>query len=275
MSIPMGGGTYQTAPQVDLGWIGRGWDLFKANAGTWVGAFFLYLVVAAAIAVPLAFLTGYSHNFTDAFNAARAGVPAPQPASPLAGFGGNMAFSLLFGAVNSILLGGLYRMGLRQAQGEAVSITDVFSALDMAGPLVVVNILTQLLVGVGSLLCVIPGLIVAGLLMFAPLLVLDRRLPPVQAMSESFALLKSQWLMAAVFYLVAALLDAVGAIVLGIGMLITYPVFLLSVVVGYLTFTQTEQPLPGYGQPQEGVWPPPPSTGQTPPGSVWPPPPSA
>lgn len=273
MSTTYGGGEYQPAPQISFDWISQAWALFRAQMGAWIGALLLYFVVMLVIGIPLAFVTGYAGQVRTIFETTRGAFPTPA-ASPFANIGSSLLFSLLFNLVNYVMLAGLYRMAVRTARGETVAATDVFSGLDKAVPMIVVGLLSGIAAGIATYLCILPGFIVGGLLMFAPLLVVDRGLPPLQAMSESVGLLKKQWLMAAVFYFVIALVAGLGFIVLGVGVLFTFPLLFLSVALGYLTFTQQIPPGAGqgFGEAQPGVWPPPPSI--TPP-SAWPPPPGS
>jgi hypothetical protein len=238
----------------------------SSNNLAWIGAVLLFLLVGLVIDVPLAFVTGYARQLMDIVGAFQGHAPPP-PENPLANYGKNLLFGIGSTVVNSILMGGLYRMAVRQGRGETINATYVFSALDRSPALIVLTLITQFLTVIGTYICILPGFIVAGLLMFAPLFVVDRRLGPIQAISESFNLLKSQWLMAAGFYFVAALLGGVGALLCGVGLVATYPIWFGSVALGYLAFTQPtqEQPFPGYGAPQPGVWPPPPGSPSPPP----------
>lgn len=269
MSTAYGGGAYSPPPQINFNWISEAWELFRAQMGAWIVALLLYFVVLLAIGTPLAFVTGYAGELRDIMGG-RGGVS--HPGLGMAYIGSNLLFGLLLQAVNVLMLGGLYRMAIRQVRGETIAATDIFSALDMAVPLLITGILTQIIVTIGTYLCLLPGLAAMGLLMFAPLLVIDRKLGPIPAMSESFALLKSQWLMATLFYIVVVLIAELGLLALGVGILFTMPLMFISVALGYLTFTGQRPGLtPDYGTAQPGVWPPPPSA--SPPPENWPPPP--
>lgn len=268
MSVPMSGDYYTAPPQVDFGWLGKGWDLFKAKAGMWVGALFIFLLANAAIFGLVGLLTGYWAQFGPIFNAAsRPGSPPPVPTSPFANLGPNLLTGILAGAFQSILQAGLLNMALKQARGQDVSINDMFSVFSLALPLLVSGFFVNLLYGLGTYLCIAPGVILYALWMFTPLLIIDRKLGPFQAMSESWNLLKSNWLMAGAYVFVAGLLIFVSAIPLGLGLLVSIPTVLLSIAVGYLAFTQPAQPvIPNYGQAAPGVWPPPPTATQQTPG---------
>jgi hypothetical protein len=252
-------GYYPSRPKITFDWLSQGWALFQAQVGAWIGAMLLYLLIALVLGIPIAFVTGYANQFVDILHAMRSGTPPPQQ-NPLNSIGHSLLFSLFYGAVNTVLLGGLYRMAVRQGRGETLKATDIFGAFDVALPLIGVGLLNQFCVVIGSYLCIFPGLAVAGLFMFAPLLVVDQKMGPIQALSESVNILKSQWLMAAAFYFVAALVGGLGGVLCLVGLVATYPVFVLSIALGYLTFMKPPgSGQPDYGQAQPGVWPPPPT----------------
>ncbi len=279
MSTAYNSGMTPSAPRIDFGWIGQAWALFRLQAGAWVGAIAIYLVLVALLYGALAYAFGLYAYFYALFT---------QGAHASVGFSlrDNLRYvlpvNLIFAPFHAVLSGGLYRMALRQARGETISATGVFSAFDVALPLILVGLLVAVLSGVIGLLRV-RGLGVAdvlwdGLLMFAPLAIVDRRLSAPAAITESFGLLKKQWLMTALFFLVLSIVSVLGIIVCGVGFVVTYPLFFLSLALGYLAFTEPDRPIgplaagmPDYGVAQPGVWPPPPNV--VPPPPSWPPPP--
>lgn len=268
MSVPVSGGYYAAPPEVSFDWLGKGWDLFKAKAGMWVGALVIFILADAAIFGVVGLLTGYWAQFGEIFRAAsRSGGPPTPPTNPFAHFGSDLLTGILAGAFQSVLQGGLLLMALKQARGENVSINDMFSAFRLALPLLVSGFFVSLLSGLGMYLCIVPGVLLYGLWMFTPLFIVDRQMGPFQAMSASWNLLKSNWLMAGAFVFVVYLLLLVSAIPLGLGLLVSIPTVLLSIAVGYLAFTQPAQAvIPNYGQAAPGVWPPPPTATQQTPG---------
>lgn len=272
MSVPAGGGyQYQYNPtQLDFGWIGRAWELFRAQMGAWIGAMLILLLISLVIDIPAAFLTGYAQQFIDIIHAIRTNIPMPQP-DPFARFGSDLLFSLIMGVVNVVLFGGAYRMAVRAGRGETVAATDILSGFRSALPLIAVGLVTQVCSTIGIYLCILPGFIIMALFMFAPLLVVDRRLGPLQALTESVNLLKSQWLLATAYYFVVTMLGGIGFFLCGVGLLFTYPLLFLSVALAYLAVTQPPPTVPDYGQPAPGVWPPPPAPGQATPPNYPPP----
>ena len=294
MSVAYGGppGGYAPPPptgRVDFSWLGQAWSLFTAQMGVWIGAFVLYALIASVLLLLWSIPTGVYATIQQAITAALNHTsPHVPPQNPYAQFARNQGFSLLLAAANAIFLAGFYRMALRQMRGEPIGIGGVFSAFPQALPLAIVTVcitgsvalLEGLLLGllhltglpaagavsIAGVLVLIPSIVVQGLLMFAPLLILDKNVSAVDAILGSVRLLRGQWLMGVLFYFTVALISGFGILLCGIGVLATYPLFLISVAVGYLALTQPppaySAPYP-YTAPVPGVWPPPPGQ-QTP-----------
>jgi hypothetical protein len=263
-TTPTGGYSYGYQPQIDFNWLARGWDLFRARPWFWVGVTFLFGVIYAIFAIPVALVTGYSRVFMASL--APLFHPGALPAAPpnfLMYYGSSFLFSLIVYTLLYVLLAGFYGLALRQVRGEALTVGGLFDGFRQLPALLVAGFIVYLCVTIGSYLCVLPGLVLGGLFMFVPLLIMDRKLGPIQALTQSVELLKSQWIMAAVFYFVVSLIAGLGAIVCLVGVLVSLPLLFLSVAVGYSAMTQPPMPpqMPGYGPSTPGVWPPPPSVG--------------
>lgn len=278
MSIAFNSNTSPATPRVNFGWIGQAWALFRLQAGAWIGAIAIYLLIAVLLYGALAYVFGMYAYFYALFT---------QRAHAATGLSlhDNLRFvlpvKLISAPFQAILAGGLYRMALRQARGKTISATGIFSAFDVALPLIFVGLLIAVLSGIVDLLRVrglgVTGVLWVGLLMFAPLAIVDRRLSTPAAIMESLRLLRKQWLMAALFFLVLSYVSVLGMFVCGVGILATLPLQFLSLAVGYLSFTEPGRPIgplapmqPDYGTAQPGVWPPPPRVAPPP---SWPPPP--
>lgn len=279
------GGYAPMSGRVDLGtWLGQAWALFSAQAGIWMGTFLLYLLLALVLWLLWAIPTGQVETMEQTYLAIiHQTLPPAHPQNPFVEFAQSRALGLIIAGVNAVFIGGLYKMALRQARGETISLLGLFSGFPQALPLLLVGIMVSgvvsLLEGLcvwllhrvgvapsgavsgGSLIGLLPALIGEGLLMFAPLLVVDQGASAVEAILGSLDLLRGQWLMAILAYFVLGLIGGVGALVCGVGILASYPLFLISVAVGYLQFTQPppSAPFPQYLPPQAGVWPPPPA----------------
>jgi len=165
-----------------------------------------------------------------------------------------MAVQVILGAlINGFFVGGLFRMACRQVRGERIGVNDLFSVINVLGELALGSVLCAAAVAITSFFCfVIPGLIVHGLLMFTLPLIVDGGLPATTAMRSSWHALKGQWLTAAVFHVVTSFLSSLGVVFCCVGLLVTGPLYVLSVTVLYRDFFLTkgvsfqEKPAPPY-----------------------------
>lgn len=221
---------------VDLSVIGEAFEHFKNNAGTWIAVTLITGIIQIVISGIMQ--TGQGRG----------------------GSGGNLWITLI-GAVisivvNGVLYAGLFGMAIKQVRGQQVSIGDLFSFTDVLGQTILASIIVGVLTGVGFIFCFFPGLVVAGLFMFTLPLIVDKKMNASEAVSASMNALKSQWLMSAVFVLVAGLLYMFGYLLCFVGVLITAPVALLSVAVLYRNFFIGSSTPPSSGQTFEPAIPP-------------------
>ena len=287
MSIPRsgeapGGRNALGTGRVDFGWLGQAWTLLWARPGVWIPAFLLYLLISLVLwllwAIPSGTLATLQQTYLSIVTHT---VPPSRALHPYEDFAQNQVFALFLAGVNTLFYGGFYRMALRQMRGEPISVAGLFSAFPSALPLLMVGIAVPAALGLlegvliwllhrtlpsaaaistASMIVIFPNLVLAGLVMFAPLLVLDTGANAAEALLGSVRLLRGQWLMGVLFYIVAAFLGGIGALACGVGMLVTYPLFLISLTVGYVALTQPPWlAAPEISAPEPGVWPPPPT----------------
>lgn len=234
---PRGGGQFQGAGrrEIDFDVIGEAFRLLFANIGPFlIGGLVILLVMGFAVGLPYMMMFG---GMMAAGNNDGAALGAM-----LGGMVFLMIGAIAGGAVAAVVGGGMCHVTLKICRGESVEIGDVFAGFrGSAIPLAVSGLLIGLGVGIGSNLCYIPGLILGGLWMLTYPMIMERRLGAIDAMRESWMMLKDQWIMAGVIYLVAALIASLGALVCGIGMLVTWPLFYIIPALIYRDFTAYQQ----------------------------------
>ncbi len=242
---PVTGGPPSGPPTVRFEIIGEAWTLFQQQMATWVLATLIYYII---IGVPSVLAAGpmYYRMLSDpaAFNA-----DPSQLFGPMLGF---YAVIFLFVVPASVILsGGLYRMAIRQIRGENIAVGDFFKIFDVAGALIgSVFLVGFAVVGaaiVGLILCGLPGLVVGSLLMLTVPLIVDRRIGSMEAIKLSWNALKPHWLMATLFYLVVSFIGNIGSIACYIGVLFTFPIFILSIALLYRDFFDRREFSPSMG----------------------------
>jgi hypothetical protein len=208
-------------PMLQLGAVGEAWRLYKRHWGIWSLAALISLACYGM--VQSAFASLFHVSLPDMFEGL-IGVRAPR-----ASF---FAIVLAWG-IFGFFLGGMARMAINQVRGRPPRIEDLFSVTDVWFDLVLGSMLLAAVVNVGLHLFVLPGLVAAGLLLFTFPLVVDGKLPATGAMIQSFHALKAQWLLAAAVHVVLCLLLFLGGLFCGIGLLITGPLYPLTIAVLY------------------------------------------
>lgn len=104
------------------------------------------------------------------------------------------------------------------------------------------SILMGLIVFVGFLLLIVPGIIFSLMLAFTLYLVVDRNLGPINALKESRRLTRGNRWSLALLGLALVFLNIVGLVALGIGLFVTVPVSGLAMVHAYRTLQRNTLP---------------------------------
>jgi uncharacterized membrane protein len=137
-------------------------------------------------------------------------------------------FGLAHFIVTLILTSGVIKIYLLLIDGKDATISDFMMELRKVVNFALCYFLVGLIVGIGMLLFIIPGLIWFIQFYFAPYAVIDEGVGPIAALGRSSDLTRgSRWKLLG-FALVVMLLNFLGASCFGIGLLVTIPVTLLS-----------------------------------------------
>ncbi len=124
-------------------------------------------------------------------------------------------------------------MAMRHANGSTVSAGEVFRHFGSIGKLVLCYILQTLLIVIGLLLLVIPGLYLMFAYMYAMPLIVEKNLGVWQALEASRKALTRVWFRFVGLLLLLGLINLVAAIPLGLGWIWTIPWTLLAMAMVY------------------------------------------
>lgn len=215
--------------KVRLGeWITEGWNLLKMQWQTWTAMTFIFFI---PVAVVIGLEQVISFRMQKPFGTSASVIDFIRT------LGQSMTLSVLtsfiVAMVNALFLGGIYRAAFKQIRGESISVSDVFSGMDLYIKILVAALIVNALQLLGTFLCYFPGLIAQGLLMLTIPLIVQKNMEPLDAIKESFNTTKSEWLMFTVLIVVTSLLAVAGIIVCGIGIFFTYPLLFLITAVAY------------------------------------------
>jgi uncharacterized membrane protein len=178
-------------------YISEGYELFKRN----VGGFILFILVFFAISVVLAFI-------------------------PILG-------SIASVVISPALTAGFYMAAKKVKNGETVEFGQFFDGFKLGAPIFLVGLISQLLVFVGCLLLLIPGIYLGVAYTFAALFVTFHKMDFWPAMEASRRVISKNWFNVFGFVLVLGLINMGGAIVLGIGLLVTIPISMCAIYVAF------------------------------------------
>ncbi|HZX29724.1 MAG TPA: BPSS1780 family membrane protein [Rhodocyclaceae bacterium] len=211
-----------------IGWIGKGWDMFREAPGTWIGLSLTFLLITIVIGM-----------------------------IPLVNF--------FFNLILPVFIGGLMMGCKAQEEGEELRVGHLFAAFSShAGKLILVGLVY--LVGIIALIIVmavvgggigfgaammgsgkppILAMLLIGLLAFAlmvplamavwyaPALVVFHEVPPVQAMKSSFFACLKNFLPFLVYGLVTMVLAILACLPIFLGWLVLFPVLQASIYASY------------------------------------------
>ncbi len=134
---------------------------------------------------------------------------------------------LVVGIVGQIISAALIKGGLDVTDGKSPSLGELFEGWDK-GKVIVAAIIVASLTAVGYILCYVPGIIVAFLLQYTLYFVIDKQMAPLDAIKASFAFTTGHLGDTILFYLLAAVVAFVGALLCGVGLLAAIPVILIG-----------------------------------------------
>jgi uncharacterized membrane protein len=232
---PPGGPGYGGPVQVNIGeafsWA---WNKFSKNAAPLIVATLIYGVIVGVlygIIYSVALLlapdpvsyydssgSGFSYSYSAGFGAASIAVLVL----------GGLVLIVLIGAIQSAYLGAL----LDIANGEQVAIGSFFKPRNV-GSVVLGALIVGVLVSIGYVLCVLPGLAVAIFTIFTTILIVERNLAPIDAIKASIDIVKANFVQVLLVWLLFGVITTVGSLLCGIGLIVAVPVATLFLVYAY------------------------------------------
>lgn len=134
--------------------------------------------------------------------------------------------------VQSAYLGGM----LDIANGQPVQIGSFFTPRNVVN-VVIASVLSSIIVGIGVLLCIVPGVIATILLLFTTAVVVDRNVSGVEGLRTSFAIAKANFGPTALTWLTTVGIGILGVLACLVGLIVAYPVIALVTVYAYRTLS--------------------------------------
>jgi uncharacterized membrane protein len=131
------------------------------------------------------------------------------------------------------LLAGFFIVAYKIKRGEEVQFGDFFKGFDNFVELMLVGIISSLFIFIGIILLVIPGIYLAVAYTFAVLFVIFHQNKAWDALENSRKLIHRKWWTIFGFMLVLGLINILGFLLIGIGILFTYPITMCALYAAF------------------------------------------
>ena len=195
-------GLLQKSYAVKIGdYIGTGWETFKKNPGGFVGFTLVVFLINVAIA------------------------KINQSASPV----GTLISLLVSGPLNA----GFLIVAFKLLKNRATTFGDFFRGFNNFLPLFLVSLVSSVMIGIGFVLLLLPGIYLAVAYTFALPLVLEKKMNFWDAMEFSRKLISKNWFSFFGFAFVLVLVNLAGGLLLGFGLLVTIPLSVCAIAAAY------------------------------------------
>ncbi|MDR3664190.1 MAG: hypothetical protein P4L86_28045, partial [Mycobacterium sp.] len=211
------------------------WNKFTKNPAPLIVSMLVYGLIAGVLAgivefsaMALADNSVTSYTSDDSSMSYSFAATSLGPASIAVLVVGYLVLLVVGAAISSANFVGL--LGI--ADGQPTDIGSFFKPRYI-GPMIVLTLIVGVLVGIGYVLCVLPGLIVALFAMFSHVALVDRNLPAIDALKASFEIVKANIGQVILVWLVAGLVAMAGVLACGVGVLVSAPVASLMIVYAY------------------------------------------
>lgn len=195
-------GLLQKSYVVKIGdYIGTGWETFKKNPGGFVGFTLVVFLINVAVA------------------------KINQSASPV----GTLISLLVSGPLNA----GFLIVAFKLLRNRATTFGDFFRGFNNFLPLFLVSLVSSVMIGIGFILLLIPGIYLAVAYTFALPLVLEKKMNFWDGMEFSRKLISKNWFSFFGFAFVLVLVNLAGGLLLGVGLLVTIPLSVCAIAAAY------------------------------------------
>ncbi len=196
-----------------------GWDKFKKHYAFLIGILILIFFINLIMGI-------FSSIFENTFPAL------------------NLIFNILIFVISFVLAIGTVQIFLKIYDEKQPSIHDLYTVTpSLFFRCLLGAILDGLIVLVGFLLFIIPGIILVIMLQFFLYIIVDKDFDSIEAIKESRRITSGYKWDLLLLYIVLAVLNLLGILCFGIGLLVTVPVSSLAYIYVYKKLTDRDIPI--------------------------------
>ncbi len=128
------------------------------------------------------------------------------------------------------LMFGIFYMAAKAAKGEKTEISDVFKGFDYFITSWLIIIICGILVTVGLIFLILPGLIMMVLLQYSIAIAITEKTGAIDSIKKSIDLAKANFMYSILFMIIISLLNSAGSTI-AVGALLTMPFTALMAIV--------------------------------------------
>ena len=144
-------------------------------------------------------------------------------------------FGVCFTVIGILIVGpllcGFYSIIFQRMKGQQATTGDLFKGFDVLWDALLAWIIicaVTFILGLVPFLGIILSLLAGAPFIFVFPLIWEKRLSFIDAIKESINLFKGQWSDLLPFYVVASLVGAAGVLLVGIGVIFTFPIYVYA-----------------------------------------------
>jgi len=147
--------------------------------------------------------------------------------------------SIVFALINSVpliqgsMMAGFHIFCMKKLLGRPADFADLFKGFNFFVPALVASLVISLFTFAGTLLCIIPGLVVAAMYKFTYLFIVDKRMDFWQAMQASHAIAKNDYFGFTMFLLAMVGVNILGVLCCIVSVFVTIPITFAAITVAY------------------------------------------
>ncbi|WNG80868.1 hypothetical protein C6A86_022105 [Mycobacterium sp. ITM-2016-00316] len=205
------------------------WNKFSKNAAAILVPTLVFGVVYAVLqgviqTISTAFSTVDSSSYGDGYSASISMGLGGIVVSVI----GGIITVIVAAVVQSAYIGGM----LDIANGQPVEIGSFFKPRNVVN-VIIASVLSSIIVAIGVLLCIVPGVIATIMLFFTTAVVVDRNVSGIDGLSTSFNMAKANFGPVALTWLTTIGIGILGVLACLVGLIVAYPVIALVTVYAY------------------------------------------
>lgn len=149
--------------------------------------------------------------------------------------------SAIIGLLLSPVEVGLMLMGLSAARGENIKFSDIKYVFPHSAKIIILAMLTMVLVQIGFMLLIFPGIFLMVVLSMAPMLMCDQNKNMFVALKVSAQTLSKQWFMIFLVYIWLIIAIFLSFYTMGVALIVTLPFYLNVKGILYHQLFDTEE----------------------------------